>query len=139
MKKLSDWEARFHQFLVANRRKPFAWGEWDCCIFTNAAVREMTGEDLIPDELHWTDQVTAMQAIERYGKTLGMSVQKAALAAGLETIDPTNVTKGDVVVVKEEGGQVAGICDGFAILCPSDEGYTYKPIGNAQKVFRIHG
>ena len=139
MKKLSDWEARFHRFLVANRRKPFVWGQWDCCIFTNAAVKEITGEDLIPEELRWTDEQTAMQAIEKYGKTLGNSVYKAAMAAGLKMIAPTDARKGDVCVVKEEGKQVAGICDGFAVLCPSDGGYTHKPIGHAQKVFRIDG
>ena len=139
MKKTDGWEQRFHHFLVENRNRPFVWGEWDCCIFTNAAVKEITGQDLIPSELSWTDEESAIKAIEGYGRTLGMSVAKAAKAAGLTTVDSCKAQKGDVVVVKENGGQVAGICDGHAVLCPSDDGFTYRPKDQIQRVFRING
>lgn len=139
MKKLAGWEQRFHEFLISNRRRPFAWGEWDCCIFTNAAVKSITGENLIPSELQWKDEESAMQAIEKYGKTLTRSVAKAAKAAGLTTVHPADVQKGDVVIIKEMGGRVAGICDGHAVLCPSDDGYTYRSKGLAHRVFRIDG
>jgi len=139
MKKRADWNLRFHEFLVANKGRPFEWGTWDCCKFTNAAVVSMTGEDLIPSELQWDDEPSAMQAIENYGKTLGMSVQKAAKAAGLTRVEPGDARKGDVVVIKENGGQVAGICDGFSVVCPTDGGYTHRPKAQAHKVFRIDG
>jgi len=137
MKKLPDWEDRFHLFLMRNRARPFSRGDWDCRKFTNHAVRAITGQDLIPDTLVWHDEESALKAISSYGKTLGMSVQRAAIAAGLEKADKGDARKGDVVVVKEFGKQAAGICDGFAILCPSDGGYTYKPKGLSQRVFRI--
>ena len=28
----SDWRARLNALLAANDSRPFAWGEWDCCI-----------------------------------------------------------------------------------------------------------
>lgn len=138
MKKREDWKLRLHNFLAANKDRPFEWGVWDCCKFTNAAVVAMTDEDLIPDELHWVDERSAKKAIYEYGKTLGRSVQKAAKAAGLQMIDPAEADRGDVVVIKEDGGQVAGICDGFSVVCPSDSGYTHRSKNQAHKVFRIN-
>lgn len=139
MQKREDWKLRLHEFLSANKSRPFEWGVWDCCRFTNAAVVAMTDEDLIPDELHWNDEKSAMQAISEYGRTLGRSVQKAAKAAGLVMVHPSEADRGDVVVIKEAGGQVAGICDGYSVVCPSDEGYTHRPKAQAHKVFRING
>lgn len=139
MKKLDDWHRRFHEFLVQNKGRPFVWGEWDCCKFTDAAVQAITGERLIPRHLDWHDEPSALQVIENYGKTLTRGVAKAAKAAGLQTVHPADVQKGDVVIVKEMGGRVAGICDGYAILCPSDDGYTYRSKDQAHRVFRING
>lgn len=139
MKKLDDWQRRFHEFLVQNKERPFVWGEWDCCKFTDAAVQAITGERLIPSHLDWNDEPSALQVIENYEKTLTRGVAKAAKAAGLQTVHPADVQKGDVVIVKEMGGRVAGICDGYAILCPSDDGYTYRSKDQAHRVFRING
>lgn len=139
MRKKEDWKLQFHQFLKQNKDRSFSWGAWDCCKFTNAAVVAMTGKDLIPSELQWVDEKTAMEAIRDYGKTLGRSVQKAAKAAGLAEIRCSEASLGDVVVIKEDGGEVAGICDGHSVVCPSDGGYTYRPKAQAHKVFRING
>ena len=139
MKKRKDWQQRFHAFLVANKDRSFDWGTWDCCKFTDAAVQAMTGERLIPRHLDWHDESSAQRVIKSYGKTLTGGVTKAAKAAGLQTIHITDLQKGDVVVVKEMGIRVAGICDGHAILCPSDDGFTYRSKNQAHKVFRING
>ena len=139
MKKLPEWEGKFHSFLIKNKKKDFKWGEWDCCIFTNAAVKEITGEDLIPRELNWDDEETAKKVIKSYGKTLGKSVQKAAKEKGLKEINPVDIKKGDVAIVKEDGSQVAGICDGHSILCPTDGGFAHKEIKLTQMAFRIDG
>jgi hypothetical protein len=137
--KKNNWRVLLNEFFVQNKSRSFEWGKWDCCKFTNAAVVAMTGDDLIPEELKWTDEKSAMQAIKKYGKTLGLSVQKAANAAGLQMVRPDEVALGDVVVIKDNGGQVAGVCDGHSIVCPTDGGYTHKPIVQAHKVFRING
>ncbi len=55
MKKLPDWQIFFNDFLKENKSKPFEWGAWDCCKFSNALIKVMTGEDLIPKTLRWTD------------------------------------------------------------------------------------
>ena len=139
MRKVKGWEDRLHHFLIENREKPFEWGSWDCCKFVDAAVVSMTTEHLIPDELAWTNEEEAQAAIGSYGRTLSRSIAKAAKAAGLTAVNPGDVGKGDVVVIKDAGARVAGLCDGYAILSPSDDGYTYRPKSQAHKVFRING
>ena len=139
MRKRSDWERRLHEFLTENKLRPFRWGEWDCCIFTNAAVYAMTGEHLIPKELEWHDESSAQEAIKSYGKTLGKSIYRASLAKGLIKVPANAVRKGDVLVIREDGKQVAAICDGSAALSPSDGGFTFRSLNLVQMGFRIDG
>ena len=65
MKKVIDWEIRFNSFIDKHKNKPFAWGSWDCCKFSNALIKEITEEDLIPKTLKWKDRKTANKAIKK--------------------------------------------------------------------------
>ena len=49
MKKIVDWEIKFNAFIEKNKNKPFEWGTWDCCKFSNALIKKITNEDLIKD------------------------------------------------------------------------------------------
>ena len=64
MKKLPDWEIYFDDFILKNQNKPFAWGSWDCCKFSNACIIAITGEDLIPKKLKWKNEEEAMKSIK---------------------------------------------------------------------------
>jgi hypothetical protein len=76
MKKLPDWQIEFDAFLEKHRNTPFEWGKWDCCKFSNALIKVMTGEDLIPKTLKWKDEESAMKAIKSYGGDLEGSIEK---------------------------------------------------------------
>ena len=54
MKKKIDWQIEFDNFIEKNRFKGFKWGSWDCCKFSNACIKAMTDEDLIPKELKFS-------------------------------------------------------------------------------------
>ena len=111
MKKIVDWEISFDNFVQNNKNKPFAWGVWDCCKFSNSLIKEITNEDLIPKSLKWKDEKTAMQSIKKYGGTLLKSIDKACKSKKINVINKAYMTKGDLVVYKEES-QLVGICDG---------------------------
>ena len=64
---------------------------------------------------------------------------KGTKLKGLSVIDKQYIAKGDIVVFKVEGKQVTGVCDGYAILSPSDGGYSFRANELAIKVFRING
>ena len=75
MKKLPNWESMFHSF-VENNNFPFEWGKNDCCKFSNALIKEITGKDLIPKTLKWHDEKSAIKAIKEFGGTLEKSIEK---------------------------------------------------------------
>lgn len=46
MTRFHDWPTRLDRFLSANLERPFAWGTWDCCLWSASAIEAMTGEDI---------------------------------------------------------------------------------------------
>jgi hypothetical protein len=138
MKKIVDWEIKFNAFIEKNKNKPFKWGSWDCCKFSNAVIKEITGEDLIPKTLKWNDEDSAMKAIKTYNKTLLKSIEKACKAKGVKEIEKAFVSKGDLVVYKEET-ELVGISDGLSVLTPTDDCIGVKNDVNILKVWRIDG
>jgi len=139
IKKLPDWEIRYHAFMVENKDRDFQWGEWDCVKFADAAFEAMTGKDLIPPELEWHDEESAQKAIKSYGNTLLKSMIKGTKIKGLSVIDKQYISKGDIVVFEVDKKEVTGVCDGYAIVSPSDNGYSFRENDLAIKVFRIDG
>jgi len=138
MKKIVDWEIKFNAFIEKNKNKPFKWGSWDCCKFSNALIKKITNEDLIPKSLKWTDEKSAMKAIKTYNKTLLKSIEKACKSKGVKEIGKAYMTKGDLVVYKEES-ELVGISDGMNVLTPTDDGIGVKNNVNILKVWRIDG
>tara|TARA_R100001244_G_scaffold103087_1_gene76714 strand:+ start:51 stop:467 length:417 start_codon:yes stop_codon:yes gene_type:complete len=137
MKRVANWEQTFHQFLTDNKDRPFKWGEWDCISFANAAIKSITGEDVIPKALEWRDEKSAKITIKEYAKTLTRCVKKAALLKGFVQRLPEEAQKGDIVIISENKNRLVGICDGYAVVCPSDEGHSLKPKSSIRMVLSI--
>ena len=138
MKKKDDWQSDLFKFIDEVYTKPFVWAKWDCCTFSDACIKIMTGKSLIPKTLKWKDEETAMKSIKEYGGTLGKSLDKAAKAQNLTKIKPVFLQCGDLVIWKEES-EMCGIYDGQAILCPSDDCLEIKPTQLALHGWRIDG
>ena len=134
--KKDNWQILFDEFIAHNRFKPFKWGLWDCCKFSNAVIKAMTGEDLIPKELKWKNEKEAMESIKNYGGTLSKSIAKACKVKGVKQVPNTFMQKGDLVVYKEES-ELVGISDGFKVLTPSDEMVVAKQNVDIISVWRI--
>ena len=136
MRKLSDWEIYFDDFILKNQNKPFKWGSWDCCKFANACIKAITGEDLIPKSLKWKNEEEAMRSIKEYGDTLLKSIEKACKSKKIKSIPKGFMTKGDLVVYKQES-ELVGICDGYSILSPTDTGICVNQDLQILKVWQI--
>ena len=138
MKKKANWYDDLFIYLEENKDMPFKWGSWDCCRFSNGAIKAMTGKTMIPSEVKWTSKVSALKAISKYGGSLVKSIDKACKNKGLQEIKPAYITAGDLVVY--DGSDInVGICDGMNIVCVTDDGYTILPNEKAIKVWRIDG
>jgi len=136
VKKLPNWELMFHDF-VKNNNFPFEWGKNDCCKFSNALIKQITGEDLIPKKLKWKDEASAMKAIASYGGDLETSIEKACNAKGVGEIDKAFMTCGDLVVYEQNGSFLVGMCNGFGILTPTDDGIAVLDCDLAHRVWRF--
>ena len=134
--KKNNWQILFNEFIAQNRFKVFKWGSWDCCKFSNAVIKAMTGEDLIPKELKWKNEKEAMQSIKNYGGTLSKSIAKACKVKGVKQVPNTFMQKGDLVVYKEES-ELVGISDGFKVLTPADDMVVAKQGVDILSVWRI--
>ena len=126
----------FHDF-VKNNNFPFEWGKNDCCKFSNALIKQITGEDLIPKKLKWKDEASAMKAIASYGGDLETSIEKACNAKGVGEIDKAFMTCGDLVVYEQNGSSLVGMCNGFGILTPTDDGINVVDNSLALRVWRF--
>jgi len=136
MKKLPNWQSMFDSF-VENNDFPFEWGKNDCCKFSNAIIKQITGQDLIPEELKWHDEESAMKAIASYGGDLETSIEKACEAKGVGEIDKAFMTCGDLVVYKQNDSHLVGMCNGFGILTPTDNGINVLENSLALRVWRF--
>jgi len=136
MKKLPNWEPMFHDF-VKNNNFPFEWGKNDCCKFSNALIKQITGEDLIPKKLKWKDEASAMKTIASYGGDLETSIEKACNAKGVGEINKAFMTCGDLVVYEQNGSSLVGMCNGFGILTPTDDGINVVDNSLALRVWRF--
>jgi len=137
MKKLPDWQIEFDAFLEKHRNTPFEWGKWDCCKFSNALIKAMTGKDLIPKTLKWKDEESAIKAIKSYGVDLESSIEKVCNEKKVGEINKAFMTCGDLVVYSQGESYLVGICDGFGILTPSDEGINVVQNDLAYRVWRF--
>lgn len=136
MKKLPNWESMFHSF-VENNNSPFEWGKNDCCKFSNALIKEITGEDLIPKTLKWNDEESAKKAISSYGGDLEMSIEKACNEKGVGEINKAFMTCGDLVLYAQADSYLVGMCNGFGILTPTNDGINVVANELAHRVWRF--
>jgi hypothetical protein len=137
MKKLPDWQIEFNSFVENYKNTPFEWGKWDCCKFSNALIKVMTGKDLIPKTLTWHDETSAMKAIKSYGGDLEGSIEKACDKKKVSEINKAFMTCGDLVVYSQGESYLVGICDGFGILTPTDVGINVVANELAHRVWRF--
>ena len=136
MNKLPNWQVMFDSFVEKNNF-PFEWGQNDCCKFSNAIIKQITGEDLIPKTLKWKDEASAMKAIASYGGDLETSIEKACNEKDVSEIDKAFMTCGDLVLYAQADSYLVGMCNGFGILTPTDDGIGVIDCQLAYRVWRF--
>ena len=145
MRKYIDWKPRLREFFDYAKDRKFVFGEWDCVIFTNTAIKYMTGKHLLPKPWKtWISESEALEAIQNLGKGEGLAnaIDEAIKrSGGLTEVPIISRQMGDIAVVKQETEQVL-VCDGYKLVGPSDSGL--KVLNEAMpveyiKCWRING
>ena len=127
-----DWQRRLIDVIKAAEKRPFLWGENDCCLFAADCVQAMCGEDFASD-LRGTYS-TAVGA-KRVLLNAGGSIEKV-LAQHLDEVPVSLRQRGDIAVVISDGSRCAGVVFGGAVFVPGESGLV-KLSGKPESIWRV--
>ncbi|MFT1618372.1 DUF6950 family protein, partial [Enterobacter kobei] len=90
-----DWHNRLIAVIRAAEKRPFLWGEHDCCLFAADCAEAMTGENFADGWRGTYDSETgAKKALLRGGGSL-----EKVLAKYLDEVPVKMAQRGDIAVV----------------------------------------
>ena len=126
MNRLEDWAERLDAVLMDAERRPFVWGEHDCCIFAARCVEAISGVNPVPDAIGaYSDKKSAYLWLrDHFGDARSM----ISLFLGDE-IDPNFVQRGSVALIESDGSFSIGVIDlsGEWIACVDEGGLRRTP------------
>lgn len=113
-----DWHNRLIAVIRAAEKRPFLWGEHDCCLFAADCAEAMTGDNFADGWRGTYDSETgAKKALLRGGGSL-----EKVLAKYLDEVPVKMAQRGDIAVVENAGTRCAGVIYGGAVWVPGGEG-----------------
>lgn len=112
-----DWPMRLKEVIHASETKPFAWGEFDCCLFAADCVLATIGVDVAAD---WRGTYDSRESAAALLASLGGAATLAdSVLPGRRLPYPMMAQRGDVVLIETPDGQALGICAGRFHLLPA--------------------
>lgn len=113
-----DWHNRLIGVIRAAEKRPFLWGEHDCCLFAADCAEAMTGDNFANGWRGTYDSETgAKKALLRGGGSL-----ENVLAKYLDEVPVKMAQRGDIAVVENSGTRCAGVIYGGAVWVPGEAG-----------------
>lgn len=111
-----DWHNRLIAVIRAAEKRPFLWGEHDCCLFAADCAEAMTGENFADGWRGTYDCETgAKKALLRGGGSL-----EKVLAKYLDEVPVKMAQRGDIAIVENAGTRCAGVIYGGAVWVPGE-------------------
>lgn len=139
MTRRQDWQSRLGAFLALHMKDPFAWGSWDCALWTASAIAEMTGVDIAEKYRgQYSGEKSAMSLCfhETGGSAdLGDMVAKVTAEFGMPEVKPPFAQRGDMALTKQCLGLVS--LNGVEIIVLDDQGMRTVPLTEAIRVWRV--
>lgn len=120
------------QLIAASLRRPFAWGQMDCCLWAADAVLAATGRDLAAGlRGTYASEDEAAAVLERLGGLAAVG----ALAG--PAVPPLAAARGDVGLVEFGGRLSLAVCDGPHWLVAGRRGVVPVPFDAATAAWRV--
>ncbi|MEH4929999.1 DUF6950 family protein [Enterobacter cloacae] len=111
-----DWHNRLIAVIRAAEKRPFLWGEHDCCLFAADCAEAMTGENFADGWRGTYDSETGAKKVLLRG---GGSLEKV-LAKYLDEVPVKMAQRGDIAIVENAGTRCAGVIYGGAVWVPGE-------------------
>jgi len=131
------WPARLAEFIQGAQKRPFVWGEFDCCLFAADWVMVATGVDVAADlRGKYKSETGAARVIKKYGGIERM-VDDLLAPYGAIKLPIAKARRGDVCLLDTPLGEALGVCVGERIACATFNGVAMAPMRSAQAVWMI--
>jgi hypothetical protein len=141
MNRLSNWQSRLSDYLVAVARTPFQYGRLDCGLFVAGALEAMTGVDVAAELRGYTNRTEAFARIERMCGRPSMEAIADYLAAAFEVheVPVLYAQRGDVIQLRRGRRASLGIVamHGTDLLTPYRAGILRAPLALAVRAWHI--
>lgn len=128
--RLPDWEARLHDFMVANEKAVFKWGKCDCILFACSAAHAITGEDKAKG-YRW--KYRNAEGAARMLRELGQGTLEKTIDANFERIPVGRAGRGDIVFHQNS----AGVCLGAFAAFVTHDGLVRVPRAEWALAWRV--
>lgn len=133
-----DWPKRLQAEIAAARKRTFAYGAFDCCLFAADCVQAMTGIDYAAELRGYTSKLDAYRIVAAYGSLEAM----ITTLLGREPVHRSQAHRGDVVLAEVElapgeAGDCVGICAAAKFYFPRAVGLRECAIDVVRLAWRI--
>lgn len=134
-----DWPERLAAAVAAARRKPFAWGEHDCLLWTCGVVRDMTGVDWAAEwRGRYNDRKGALRLLRDFaGGGLVETCEKIARDWQLQEVTAAFAQRGDVTLLDTVTGPAIGPCIGDHAVYVAADQLGFVDMVNIKRAWRI--
>ena len=132
--RLVDWKPRLVDYLSRSVGTPFAYGQFDCFLFTLGAVAVMTGVDLTLD---YRGRYTTLRQGVALARKRGLRDHVALVMRHFDEIPASFAQAGDIAVVAGADGPALGLVQGEHIFALLSSHLAVVPLTTAQRAFRV--
>ena len=132
MPRFEDWPTRLNAAIDAARARPFDWERHNCATFAADCVEAITGVALHARfaGLH-ADMRTAVRNSEQLENEVAIVLSDCA------RVLPGYAQRGDVVLVRNGGRVLLGICCGVSVAAVGEKGVEFMVMREALCAWRV--
>lgn len=127
-----NWHQRLDALVGASLRRPFVWGEHDCCLFAAAAVLAISNTDPAADV-----RGTYRNQAQAAGLMQGLGGLQVLGARAGTAVAPLLAQVGDVGLVNDGQRDLLAVCLGHCWVAPGQRGLTVMPFNAATMAWRV--
>lgn len=129
-----NWPRIISEEINNHKDVPFVWGEKDCCLAVADIMLAYTGVDFAAEfRGKYKTAKGSLMALKKHGK----GSLKATLDAKLPSIEVAEAGRGDIGLVKTEGGESLAIIFSNIAWAMHDEGIVDLPMSSLICAWRV--
>lgn len=135
MKKVDGWVSHLFDYVKSVWTTPFEWGKFDCFIFMGGAIRAMTGDGFVDQIIgKYSSYEEALEICRQHGYTSPLDFIVRNFEQNPSIL---HTMRGDIVIVKDDGELLIGICQGDRVYLVGDTGIVTCPLEMAKRSYRV--